>query len=173
MEDKIKTWNDLINKYFLLEEECNTNINLINDIRNYLKNNLTYLCKDDIVFYSSIIDNSYFYLINSLKINQIKFLKDLNKIYIHISRNNKNNSILKIINLNKSDINLIINSYIKLKTDVTNLKKTNTIFKWIKDDIENLQQIEDDITETITYHIKLLEFLLEIIKLKYNFYNSN
>ena len=33
--------------------------------------------EDDIIFYKSIIDNSYFYLTNSLKIRKFKIMKDI------------------------------------------------------------------------------------------------
>jgi len=190
MEDKYNKWNDLINIYFEIEEECISKINLINNIRNNLKKKLIYLNKDDILYYNCIIDNSYYYLKNSLKVNQIKFLKDLNNLLFKINKNN----IFKIITLTKTDINLIINSYVKLNNDIIELKKNNIEYKWIKEDIDNLQEIselssgicscktsidflqqdiENNIDKTINYHIKLINFLLSIIKLNYDFFNSN
>ena len=45
--------------------------------------------KEDIVFYKSLVDNSHFYLLNSLKIRKLKFQKDLNQIMIALDSSKK------------------------------------------------------------------------------------
>jgi hypothetical protein len=165
MENKITEWNEILDKYFLSNIECINNINLINNMRNDLLKLLSHQDKDNIIFYKCIINNSYFYLSNSLKIREIKFLKDLNKINCKINENKK------IINLNKYEIDLIIMDFKKLNDEILEAKKNNTIFKWVKDDItENLQDIENNITDTLNYHLKLINILLTFIKLETNFY---
>ena len=80
-------WQEQYNKYCELEKLCNININYIIDIKNNLINLVGYHDKDDIIFYQSIINNSIFYLSNSLKIRKIKFLNDLNNLWLKINNN--------------------------------------------------------------------------------------
>jgi hypothetical protein len=165
MEKKLNEWNNLLDNYFTINNEFNNNINSINNMRNNLIKTLSHQEKDNIIFYQCIIDNSYFYFFNSLKIRQIKFMKDLNKIYFKINENKK------IANLTNYDINLMLNDFLQLNDEIIEAKKNNTIFKWIKDDIiENLHDIENNITETLNYHLKLIDALLSYIKLETDFY---
>jgi len=61
---------------------CASNINSIIEIKNNLKNLLGHQDKDDIIFYKSIINNSIFYLSDSLKIRKIKVLLQSSKYYL-------------------------------------------------------------------------------------------
>lgn len=169
MDEKIREWNNLLDKYFLLEGECIKNLNIINSVRTNLKIKITHQNKDNIIFYNSIIDNSYSYLSMSLKIRQIKFIKDLNKIYTKIYENKE--IIPKIVSLHKQDIENLINDFNKLNDEIIEVRKNNTAFKWVKDEItENLQEIEKTIDDTINYHIKLIDFLSTSIRLETDFY---
>ena len=77
-DKNIINWEEKFNRYCDLETKCIANIAAISEIKNNLKKLLGNQKKDDIVFYKSLIDNSHFYLLSSLKIRKIKFLKDLN-----------------------------------------------------------------------------------------------
>ena len=68
-------WESLFNTYNELDKDTVKNINKINEIKNNLTKLLGNQSKDDIHFYKSIIDNSHFYLDNSIKIRKTKFLR--------------------------------------------------------------------------------------------------
>jgi hypothetical protein len=179
IENNINEWNKLFSKYFELENKCYDNINIINELKNNFKNLLGNQEKDDILFYKALIENSHFYILNSLKIRQIKFIKDLNLIYykIKIISSNDRNKLFNIFSnekkLDLKDINIIIKEYNELAINITNSRYNNTILKWVKDDkINNLVDIENLIYDILKYHIKLIDFLLEYINIEKQFYLS-
>ena len=148
-----------------METKCITNINSIAEIKNNLKRLLGNQKKDDIIFYRAIIDNSYFYLSNSLKIRKIKFLKDLNNIWIQIDERKQMDEI------NKSNFNSLLKDYKKMSDEVVQAKHNNTILTWVKDDkIENLQDLENTFNEIMDYHTKLIEFFSSSVELEKVFY---
>jgi len=158
-------WEDKFNAYCELEAKCIANINCINDIKNNLKTLLGNQKKDDIVFYRSIIDNSYFYLFSSLKIRKIKFIKDLNYIWSQIDERKQ------MSELNKSNFTALLKDYKRMTDEVMQAKQNNTILTWVKDDkVENLQDLENDLNEIMEYHIKLIEFFTAIVELEKVFY---
>lgn len=182
INNNILYWEEKFNKYCELEELCNTNINNIIDIKNNLKNLVGQRerringqhnnCKnyqqekDDMIFYQSIIDNSVFYLLNSLKIRRIKFLKDLNIVWEKLNDNNNKNK-----ELNKIFFQSLLKDYKKLADDINISKKNNITLNWIKDEkIENLQEFEIFLTEIIKYHLKLIESLYILINHEKKFY---
>ena len=165
IDDNILIWEDKFNKYNELEILCTTNINNILEIKNNLKNLLGHQDKDDMIFYKSIIDNSIFYLSNSLKIRKIKFLKDLNNIWQKINENKHMNE------LNKIYFQSLLKDYRKLAEEIMITKKNNIILNWVKDDkIENLQDFENYFTDIMKYHLKLIESLSACVELEKNFY---
>lgn len=161
----ILDWEEKFNKYTDFENKINLNINSMNEIKNNLKKLLGNQKKDDIVFYKSIIDNSYFYLVNSLKIRKMKFLKDLNYIWGQIDERKNMDEV------NKSNFMALLKDYRKMSEDISQAKKNNTILTWVKDDkIENLQNFENEFKEIIDYHVNLIEFFDSIVKLEKAFY---
>ena len=165
IDNNILQWEEIYNKYNELEILCTSNINSILEIKNNLKNLLGHQDKDDMIFYKSIIDNSIFYLSNSLKIRKIKFLKDLNNIWQKINENKH------IDELNKIYFQSLLKDYRKLAEEIIITKKNNIILNWVKDDkIENLQDLENYFTDIMKYHLKLIESLLACIELEKNFY---
>ena len=161
----ISEWEEKFNKYTEFENKINLNINSMNEIKNNLKKLLGNQKKDDIVFYKSIIDNSYFYLVNSLKIRKMKFLKDLNYIWGQIDERKNMDEV------NKSNFMALLKDYRKMSEDISQAKKNNTILTWVKDDkIENLQNFENEFKEIIDYHVNLIEFFDSIVKLEKAFY---
>jgi hypothetical protein len=161
----ILEWEEKFTKYTEFENKINLNINNMNEIKNNLKKLLGNQKKDDIVFYKSIIDNSYFYLINSLKIRKMKFLKDLNYIWGQIDERKNMDEV------NKSNFMALLKDYRKMSEDISQAKKNNTILTWVKDDkIENLQNFENEFKEIIDYHVNLIEFFHSIVELEKAFY---
>lgn len=160
-------WEDKFNLYCELESRCITNMNSIDEIKINLKKYLGNQKKDDLLFYISIIENSYFYLQNSLKIRQIKFCKDLNLIWQQI--NDK-----KIMDeVNKINFMSLLKDFKKLCDDINLAKRNNTILTWVKDDkIESIEQIIKDMEEIMNYHLKLIQFFNSNVELEKVFYCS-
>lgn len=164
--NNLLNWQNQYIKYCELENLCNININYIINIKNNLINLLGYHEKDDIIFYQSIINNSIFYLSNSLKIRKIKFLKDLNNVWIKINDNNKYNK-----DLNQLCFQSLLKDYKKISDEINISKKTHKTLYWIKNDkIKNLQEFENLFTEILQYHLKLINSLLILINHEKNFY---
>ena len=165
IDSNILLWEGKYNKYNELEILCTTNINSIIEIKNNLKNLLGHQDKDDMIFYKSIIDNSIFYLSNSLKIRKIKFLKDLNNIW------NKINESKHMDELNKIYFQSLLKDYKQLAEEIMITKKNNIILNWVKDDkIENLQDFENYFSDVMKYHVKLIQSLTYCIEFEKTFY---
>ena len=165
INDNLSLWESKFINYCEVEKLCLANLNNIYEIKQNLIKLLGKQKIDDINFYKSIIDNSYFYLLNSLKIRKIKFLKDLNMIWYEIDN-------LKHMNeINKINFMALLKDYQKMVSDINYAKENNTILYWVKDDkIESLQHIEKDMNEILIYHTTLIEYLNKIIKTEESFY---
>jgi len=165
VEENIVKWENKFNTYLEFEIKCNVLITQISEIKNNLVKLLGNQKKDDIVFYKSLIDNSFFYLTNSLKIRKIKLLKDLN--YIWNLLDNK-----KIVDeLNKTNFQSLMKDYRKMADEINQAKKNNTMLTWVKDDrIESLQEIEGELDEIMDYHLKLIQFFHSSVELEKIFY---
>ena len=165
IDKNILEWEEKFNKYLDFESKCNTNINAIIEIKNNLKKLLGNQKKDDVQFYKSLIDNSYFYLNSSLKIRKIKFLKDINYIWAMIDERKMMDEI------NRSNFSAMLKDYRKLSDDIINAKKNNTSLNWVKDDkIENLTDVERELNEIMEYHLKLIEFFHSSVMIEKTFY---
>jgi hypothetical protein len=164
--DYVTCWNNIFDQYINLDIKCSEYIDTIKEIKENLSTLLGDQKKDDIVFYRSIIDNSYFYLSSSIKTRKIKFLKDLNCIAKKININKEIDCI------NKSNYSFILKEYIKIQYSIDK-NKSNTILTWVKNNrIESLQEFEKDMTEAIKYHYELLINLSQFIELEKIFYNE-
>jgi hypothetical protein len=164
-DKNIINWEEKFNRYCDLETKCIANIAAISEIKNNLKKLLGNQKKDDIVFYKSLIDNSHFYLLSSLKIRKIKFLKDLNYLWTQIDERKQMDEV------NKSNFIALIKDYRKMAEDIMQAKKNNTILTWVKDDkVENLQDLENDFHEIMDYHTKLIDFFSSNVELEKAFY---
>jgi hypothetical protein len=80
-KELLDKWINVFDNYLACEIECNKKLAIINNIIINLNKLLGNQKSDDLTFYISIINNSYFYLTNSMKILKIKFMKDLNNIW--------------------------------------------------------------------------------------------
>lgn len=164
-DKNILDWEDKFNKYCEHEAKCIINLNSISEIKNNLKKLLGNQKKDDILFYKSLIDNSHFYLSNSLKIRKVKFLKDLNYLWTQIDERKQMDEV------NKSNFTSLLKDFRKMADDILQAKKNNTILTWVKDDkIESLQDLENDFNEIMNYHLKLIEFFSSSVELEKAFY---
>lgn len=165
VEENISKWDTIFTVYLETESQCIILINEISEIKNNLKKLLGLQKPDDIVFYKSLIDNSFFYLTNSLKIRKLKMTKDLN--YIWNQLDNK-----KIIEeLNKSNFQALLKDYRKMADDINQAKKNNTMLTWVKDDrVESLHEIEKEMEEIMGYHSKLIQFFHSSVELEKIFY---
>ena len=164
-DNKILIWEEQFNNYCDYETKCNNNINFISEIKNNLNKYLGKQKKDDILFYKSLIDTSHFYLSNALKIRKIKLLKDLNYLWSKIDDRKVMDEV------NKSNFIALIKDYRKISEDIMSAKNNNTILTWVKDDnVESLRDLEEEFTEIMNYHIKLIEFFTASTELEKAFY---
>lgn len=168
-DKNISEWDEKFSLYLEIEQKCISDIKAISEIKNNLKILLGHQEKDDLVFYKSLIDNSYFYLSKSLSVRKIKLLKDLNLIWTRIGeRLNENKQMEEV---NKSNFIALLKDLRRLAEDVFQAKKNNTVLTWVKDDkIENLQDIENDIKEIIDYHLRLIRFFSSSVELEKAFF---
>lgn len=158
-------WTSKFLNYCELEKKCLSNINSINEIKQNLTKLLGEQKKDDVIFYKSIIDNSFFYLSNSIKIRKNKFLKDLNIIWHQID------DFKHMDEVNQSNFTALLKDYEKMADDINYAKENNTILIWVKDDkVESLLNIENEMNEVMMYHNKIIEYFNTYVEYEKNFY---
>jgi len=164
-DNNILQWDESFTQYCNYEKKCIENITAIGEIKHNLKKLLGNQKKDDILFYKSLIESSHFYLINSLKVRKIKFLKDLNHLWSRIDERKQMDEV------NKSNFMALIKDYDKMADDINAAKKNNTVLTWVKDDkVVSLQDLEKDFYEIMEYHVKLIEFFSSSVELEKAFY---
>jgi hypothetical protein len=165
--NNITHWTKLFADYCVYETLCIDHLNIICEIKNNLKKLLGNQKKDDLIFYKAIIENSYYYLSNCLKIRKLKFLKDINFIWSCID------SHKQIDNINKYNFTTLMQEYNKIVDDINFTKKNNTILTWVKNDtVESIHELERDISEILEYHVKLIKSLSKIIEYEKLFYHG-
>jgi hypothetical protein len=165
VEENIHNWETKFNRYIDMEIKCNILIKQIGEIKTNLKKLIGNQKTDDIVFYKSLVENSFFYLTNSLKIRKIKLLKDINHIYNQLDKK-------KIMEeLNKSNFSSFLKEYRKVADEINQAKKNSTALTWVKDDrIESLQETEKEMNEIMDYHLNIIEFFHSSVELEKIFY---
>ena len=153
----ILQWEEKFNKYCEFELKCQENIKLITEVKNNLKNLVGHQEEDDLLFYKS------------LRIRKIKFLKDLNFIWSRICERIGENK--QMDEISKNNFMALLKDHRKMAEDIYKAKKNNTSLTWVKDDkVENLQDLENDFSELMDYHVKLIEFFSSNIELEKIFY---
>lgn len=164
-DKNISEWEGKFNNYLETEAKCITNIEHITEIKINFSKLLGNQRKDDISFYKSIIDNSLFYLNSSLKIKKIKLLKDLNYLWDKMDERKKMDEVTK------TNFDFLLKDYRKISEDILLLKKSNNRLGWVKDErIQDLQELELEFTEILSYHIKLIEFFYSSTEIEKAFY---
>lgn len=157
-------WNNMFIKYCEYEKKCVENINAIEKIKINFTKLLGNQKKDDLLFYKSLIENSYFYLSNSLKIRKKKILNDLNYIWSCIDDKKQMDEV------NENNFSDLIKDYEKMITNI-NLEKKNMALSWVKNNnIENFNDLEKNINEILEYHLKLIEYFCLSVELEKRFY---
>jgi hypothetical protein len=165
INEYLGTWEAKFINYCEIEKICIANLTDIYETKQNLIKLLGKQKKDDITFYKSIIDNSYFYLTSSLKIRKTKFLKDLNYVWFQID------NFKQMDEINRCNFMALLKDYQKMADDINYAKQNNTILYWVKDDkVESLQQIEKDMNEILTYHINIMEYFNKFILMERNFF---
>ena len=158
-------WEAKFINYCEIEKLCIANLTDIYETKQNLIKLLGKQKKDDITFYKSIIDNSYFYLTSSLKIRKTKFLKDLNYVWFQID------NFKQMDEINRGNFMALLKDYQKMGDDINYAKQNNTILYWVKDDkVESLQQVEKDMNEILNYHINIIEYFNKFSEMERNFY---
>jgi copper chaperone CopZ len=164
-DNKTHKWNNMFIKYCEYEKKCVENINAIEKIKINFTKLLGNQKKDDLIFYKSLIENSYFYLSNSLKIRKKKILNDLNYIWSCIDDKKQMDEV------NENNFTALIKDYEKMVTNINLSKKNNTALSWVKNDnIESFHDLEKNIYEILEYHLKLIEYFCLSVELEKGFY---
>jgi len=165
IEEIIKRWDKIFKDYQDADIKCTTNIHSILEIKNNLSKLIGNQRKDDIVFYKSIIDNSYYYLAKSLEIRKLKFIKDLNYIWQKIDDRKT------LTELNTSNFATLLKDFKKIVDDMYIAKLNNTSLSWVKDDtIISLEETYKEIDDILNYHLRLINsFLISVIN-EYSFF---
>jgi len=165
IDSNITIWESLFDEYNIIVNKCTNYIKNISEIKNNLTNLLGNQKKDDINFYKSIIDNSYFHLNNSLKIRQSKFLIDLNNILSQI------NDCTQIDSITKGNFTTIMKNYQKMAEKIKYDRDNNTLLTWVKNDkIESLNELNNNMNEIMNYHLKLINHINSFIEMEQQFY---
>lgn len=165
---KIVLWEKQFNLYLNKEVECTNALSSILIIKNTLTSLIGNQRIDDIIFYKSIINSSYFYLSESLKKRKLKMINDLNYIWAKIDSKKSLNE------LNKGNFASLLKDFKKLIDDVIIARKHNTVLAWVKDDtIMSLLDIETEINNILNYHLRIITSFCISIKNEELFYCSN
>jgi len=158
-------WTKQFDLYKQLEQSCITDIAAIGDIKHNLKRLIGTQEEDDFLFYKVIIDNSQYYLKNSLKIRTAKFIRDLNIIH------HKINGIESMEILERPSFAAILKDYQILSREVCDSRAGVTTLNWVKsNDIKSLDAINTTIDKTLRYHISLIQQLSLLCKQEKMFY---
>jgi hypothetical protein len=165
IEHIINSWDKIFKEYQEARESCGTHIQSILEIKNNLSKLIGNQKKDDILFYKSIIYNSYYYLNKSLEIRKLKFIKDLNYIWHKIDDRKK------FTELNNSNFTTLLKDFRKAVDDIYITKLNNTSLSWVKDDtIVSLEEINKELDDILNYHLRLINSFLASVINEYNFF---
>jgi hypothetical protein len=168
VDENISKWSTMFDEYLEIDNNSTILLGKINEVKNNIKKIIGKQNMDDIMFYKSMLENSHFYLSNSLKIRKIKFQKDLTNIYNIID------STKKFDDISKPNFLLLLKDYRKIVDEYYLTKKNSSTLAWIKDEkLNNFNDIEKDMSETMMYHITLMTVMNSMIKVEQQFYCGN
>jgi hypothetical protein len=163
--DKVTEWSRQFDMYKQTEQACLADIAAIGEIKHNLKRLIGTQEEDDFMFYKVIIDNSQYYLKNSLKIRITKFIKDLNHIH------HKINGIESMEVLDKPSFTAVLKDYETIYREVCDSRTAATSLTWVKsNDIKTLDGINATIDKTMRYHLSLIQQLACLTKQEKQFY---
>ena len=165
IDNIINKWNKIFKDYQEVVDKCTMYINSILEIKNNLSKLIGIQRKDDINFYKSIIENSYYYLTKSLEIRKLKFIKDLNYIWYKI------NNCKTLSELNNSNFAILLKDFKKVVNDMYIAKLNNISLSWVKDNtIVSLEERYTEFDNILNYHIRLINTFLNNVINEYNFF---
>ncbi len=165
IENIINSWDKIFKDYQDANIKCTAHLQSILEIKKNLSKLIGNQRKDDILFYKSIIENSYFYLEKSLNVRKLKFIKDLNYIW-HKIDNRKT-----FTELNNNNFTILLKDFKKVVDDMYIAKLNNTSLSWVKDDkIVSLEETYKEIDDIINYHLRLINSFLASVINEYNFF---
>jgi len=165
---KISNWEASFNSYLDIELQCTNKLNQILEIKNNLTKLIGNQRNDDMLFYKSIINNSYYYYTKSLNVRKIKFIKDLSFIYTKLDDRKT------FTDLNKLNFSTLLKDFSKLVDDAKIAKDNNTVLSWVKDDtIISLRETEKELDDIMKYHVNLMNSFYKSIENEANFYCGN
>jgi hypothetical protein len=165
VDENISKWSTMFDEYLEIDNNSTILLGKINEVKNNIKKIIGKQNMDDIMFYKSMLENSHFYLSNSLKIRKIKFQKDLTNIYNIID------STKKFDDISKPNFLLLLKDYRKIVDEYYLTKKNSSTLAWIKDEkLNNFNDIEKDMLETMNYHITLMTVMNCVIKVEQQYY---
>ena len=161
----ISNWSNTINNYNRIKKECLHNINLITELKDNFDKFLGNQRKDDLIFYASLINNSQFYLFNSIKIRQNKFIKDLNVLWYKMETNKY------ITDISNTNITILFKDYQCMADDIKYANENSTNLLWVKKDtVDSLTELENNMNEILYYHINIISQFSDFVKLEMEFY---
>lgn len=165
IEKIINSWDKIFKDYQEAEAKCNNHIHNILEIKNNLSKLIGNQRKDDILFYKSIIENSYYYLEKSLEVRKLKFIKDLNYIWHKIDDRKT------LTELNNSNFATLLKDFRKVVDDMYIAKLNNTSLSWVKDDtIISLEETYKEIDDILNYHLRLIKSFQDSVMNEYSFF---
>jgi hypothetical protein len=165
IENIINSWDKIFKDYQEAELKCSNHINNIMEIKNNLSKLIGNQRKDDILFYKSIIENSYYYLEKSLEVRKLKFIKDLNYIWHKIDDRKT------LTELNNSNFATLLKDFKKVVDDMYIAKLNNTSLSWVKDDtIISLEETYKEIDDILHYHLRLIKSFQNSVMNEYSFF---
>lgn len=167
-KEKMIKWEEKFNFYLLIETKCIEFISSMGEIKNKLTTLIGNQRTDDIIFYKSIINSSYYYFNESLKVRKLKYIKDLTYIWKKIDDKKS------IVELNNSSFSSLLKDFSKLFEDIAIAKQYNTPLSWVKDDkVISVKEIEEELTDILAYHLNIISFFHTSIKNECEFYCSH
>ena len=171
IDAEIMKWLEQFHTYTEAEARCKAGIAELNAIKINLDRLIGRQKKDDALFYQSIIGNSYFFLENSLRIRREKFIRDLLAISTLIETFKHIKISPKPLSIDNSSFTAITNDIKDIYEEIERAKRNSSTLTWVKDDqISTLQEIEKDMSETLTYHIRLIEYFERLVHHELTFY---
>lgn len=119
--------------------------------------------KDDIIFYTSVFDDTIYYLRKSLKIRKKKLKRDIIKNIKYLNTNVSNQ--LDIDNINKDECKSYFMKYIN--------EKNKNKYKWVKNDrLKELNEWLKHFNNIIEYHEYIYEYLEKTVKINIEFFTN-
>ena len=158
-ENLIKKILKLVNSY----KETSSKISKLTNERIKILDINNHQEKDDIIFYTSIFDDTIFYLRKSLKIRKKKLKRDIINNIKYLNTNVSNQLDIDNIDPNECKTYFIIH---------VNEKNKNQ-YKWVKNDkLKELNEWLKNFNNIIDYHRYIYDYLKEMVRINIEFFTN-